>query len=392
MPALASATLPARRNEGPEPRVPGKHPCSALHEWDGHVHHSLWQRVSCCNPQITISVGSLRFFYHLLRKLLPATVELILGVAPVTRTILGRRAGYSIVVCLLIGLGGCSTHGHPRSALPSTAKVGPLTSTAAALARLGSASRKLNVAVYDFPDQTGALKISPNATVVDFSKAVTQGAASVLVDTLKLVGDGTWFNVVERNRLENLLRERRLVQDTYKFLRATPDEVVEPLAFAEYLIEGGITSFDSSISTGGVGARYLGIGGSATYQKNFVTVTLRIIDVRTGAVVTSVSASKTIYSVNLGVDVTKYVSAGQNLLEAQASFTAAEPTQIAVREAIEAGVLELISRPEAKKLWSIKRPQILSRSLYRAALRRSLTEDSKQKKTKSSEAQEQQQP
>src|SRR5215216_4837247 len=92
--------------------------------------------------------------------------------------------------------------------------VGPLTDTAPILDRLGPPPpRPITVAVYEFPDQTGQNR--PNPTYADYSRAVTQGAASVVAEALNRAGGGAWFKVAERSRLENLLRERKLIRDTY---------------------------------------------------------------------------------------------------------------------------------------------------------------------------------
>ena len=65
---------------------------------------------------------------------------------------------------------------------------------------------KVAVAVYGFRDQTGQYKPSPDSS---FSTAVTQGASSILVRALKLSG---WFTPVERENLQNLLTERKIVR------------------------------------------------------------------------------------------------------------------------------------------------------------------------------------
>lgn len=43
------------------------------------------------------------------------------------------------------------------------------------------------------------------------------------------------------------------------------------------VIEGGIIAYDSNIRTGGLGAKYLGIGASGQYRTDQVTVNLRAV-------------------------------------------------------------------------------------------------------------------
>ena len=65
--------------------------------------------------------------------------------------------------------------------------------------------QKLFVGVYAFQDQTGQHK--PNENYADYSFAVTQGGASILINSLKDAGGQQWFDVLERNRLADLLPE-----------------------------------------------------------------------------------------------------------------------------------------------------------------------------------------
>ena len=143
------------------------------------------------------------------------------------------------LLALLPTLGGCASHGTTGS-FNIPPRVGLLTSTSAALAGLPPAKHRINVAVYDFPDLTGQNR--PNSSYADYSRAITQGAAAIVAGALKTAGSGTWFNVVERTNVESLLRERRLIQDTYEVLKKDPSDKVKPLEFAEYLVAGGIIS------------------------------------------------------------------------------------------------------------------------------------------------------
>ena len=102
------------------------------------------------------------------------------------------------------------------------------------------------VAVYSFQDLTGQRKRRDG--IADFSTAVTQAGTEILIDALKTAGGGTWFRVVERSGIDNLVRERQIVRsarDEHK--RQNPDdeeikEGIQPLLFAGILLEGGILS------------------------------------------------------------------------------------------------------------------------------------------------------
>ena len=68
------------------------------------------------------------------------------------------------------------------------------------------------MAVYQFGDLTGQQK--PNDNFGEMSKAVTQGSSNLLIKALKDVGDGKWFRVAERESLQSLLQERKLIRTT----------------------------------------------------------------------------------------------------------------------------------------------------------------------------------
>src|SRR3546814_18226733 len=89
--------------------------------------------------------------------------------------------------------------------------------------------------------------------------------------------------------------------------------------------------------SGGAGAAFLGIGGRTEYRQDTVTVYIRAVSVRTGEVLTTVTASKTIASYALGASAFKFVGF-KELLEAEAGFTTNEPDQLALKQAIEQAV------------------------------------------------------
>lgn len=66
----------------------------------------------------------------------------------------------------------------------------------------------LRVAVFDIPDLTGANRANPN--FAEASRALTQGAEALVIDSLSRVGGGTWFTLVERAALQALTEERRI--------------------------------------------------------------------------------------------------------------------------------------------------------------------------------------
>ena len=207
------------------------------------------------------------------------------------------------------------------------------------------------VAVYGFKDLTGQRKARDG--IADFSTAVTQGGTEMLIDALKTAGKGTWFRVVERQGIDNLVRERQIVRSTRKEYADEKSQGLGPLLFAGMIIEGGIIGYDTNLQTGGRGARTLGIGFSRQYRKDVVTVSVRAVSVLTGEVLLNVQAKKSILSYGSGGDVFRYYEQGTKLVEYEDGVGNNESVTYAVRTAIEAAVLELIYQGHDRSLWSV---------------------------------------
>jgi len=211
------------------------------------------------------------------------------------------------------------------------------------------------VAVYGFTDKTGQRKARDG--IADFSTAVTQGGTEMLIDALKTAGGGTWFRVVERQGIDNLIRERQIVRSTREDVakaQGTEAKGVGPLLFAGMIIEGGIIGYDSNIETGGRGARTLGIGFSKQYRKDVVTVSIRAVSVLTGEVLLNVQSRKSVLSYGSGGDVFRFIEQGTQLVEYEDGVGNNESVTYATRSAIEAGVLEIIYQGHDRGFWKIK--------------------------------------
>ena len=240
---------------------------------------------------------------------------------------------YLIKLLLVLGIAGCSS--VPPSNVASNARLTPTSGVARDLVQLPKPKAKIPVAVYGFRDQTGQYKSQPDSS---YSTLVTQGASSILIKALE---DSGWYLPVEREGLQNLLTERRIIRAIENPNDRARTQVNLPnLVPASLIIEGGVIAYESNVRTGGKGANYLGIGASNQYRVDQVTVSVRDIDVRTGQVLNTVSVTKTVYSYQFSTNIYKYTSY-QHILQAEAGFTTNEPAQLAVREAIEAAVLHL---------------------------------------------------
>ncbi len=270
-------------------------------------------------------------------------------------------------ILLVLAAQGCSELAHFRdsasdaAAKPGTGLLPPTAGTVTEADRklrgLPPPQAPIAVAVYGYGDQTGQFKpLAQGAMVQTLSRAVTQGATSILLKALQDAGNGRWFTVIERERLDNLLKERRIIADMrtrYLGEQTVNPEALPPLLFAGVLIDGGIIGYDSNTKTGGAGANYFGIGGDASYSEDTVTVYLRGTSVKNGQVLLSTVATKKILSYGLDANAYQFVTFNR-LLQAEIGFTRNEPGSLAVEQAIEQAVLQFIVEGAARGLWAFK--------------------------------------
>ena len=243
------------------------------------------------------------------------------------------KFGFLAMSLLAFAAQGCSELAHfgesagAAIAQPGTGLLPPTNGTVTEVDRklrsLPPPPAAIAVAVYGYGDQTGQFKpLAEGAQVQSISRAVTQGATSILIKALQDAGNGRWFTVIERERLDNLLKERRIIADMrtrYLGEQTVNPEALPPLLFAGMLIDGGIVGYDSNNKTGGIGANYFGIGGNASYSEDTVTVYLRGTSVKTGEVLLSAVAAKKILSYGLDANAYRFVTFNR-LLQAEAGL------------------------------------------------------------------------
>ena len=127
------------------------------------------------------------------------------------------------------------------------------------------------------------------------------------------------------------------MREEYTKPDGTPFEPLPPMIYGGMLLEGGIILYDSNVVTGGAAAGYFGITASTQYRRDIVSVYLRAVDINNGQTILSVNSSKTIFSLAVNAGLSHYLSYDR-LLEAETGFTINEPSQFAVRQAIETAV------------------------------------------------------
>ena len=212
------------------------------------------------------------------------------------------------------------------------------------------------VAIYagSFTDQTGQRR--SNSSYATFSSAVTQAPDAYLIRALKHAGSnhGGFFEVVERVGLDNVTKERQIIRSARqenKNKQKLPD-----LLFAGLIMQGGVISYESNVKSGGVGARYLGIGMSRQYKQDTVTISLRTVSVSTGKVLLEVLVTKTILSASIDQDVFRFITDSTELVEIENGLVRNESINIALQTAIETAVLQTIKEGITNGYWKINKP------------------------------------
>jgi len=258
----------------------------------------------------------------------------------------------SIIALALTGLVGCSTVRPLGSTMTKEEAVVSETINKSFSQIPAPAGAPITIAVYGFKDLTGQRK--PSNTLSLFSTAVTQGAEAYLIKSLQEVGSRQWFTVVERVGLDNLLKERQMIKQTREIYEGANAKPLPPLQMAGVILEGGIIDYNSNTLTGGTGARWLGIGAQTAYTQDLVVISLRLVSVQTGEVLTTVTVEKNLLSTADGVTALRFFNQATKAFEFDSSQTFNEPGNYALRSAIETAVTELIKKGERQNLWKYK--------------------------------------
>ena len=209
--------------------------------------------------------------------------------------------------------------------------------TKSELTILPKPAQKVPVSVWQILDETGQFRRSAGGGT-ELSHAVTQGAHHMLI---KALNDSGWFDVVERQGWPQLIQEIRIKEELRKRGVTTVKEDFTHLIVPQYMISGAITEFDDHPVSFGGGFGLRGGSASARASVSSVAVDLRITDVETGEVTDAVSIFKRIISHQTDFGIFRFIRFNW-LLELEFGYTLNEPTDLAVREALEKAVVHLV--------------------------------------------------
>ena len=177
------------------------------------------------------------------------------------------------------------------------------------------------------------------------------------IRALKHAANGNFFRVVERVGLDNLTKERQLIRSTRENFEE--DLKLQPLLFAGLIVQGGVISYDTNIESGGLGARYLGIGNTKQYREDVVTISLRLVSVSTGEILLETTVSKNVLSTSVSQDVFRFIEAGTELVEIEGGIAENEVGSIALQKAVETAVFNLIEIGIERGYWEYENIKII---------------------------------
>ncbi len=148
-------------------------------------------------------------------------------------------------------LSGCLTAPPKEAARPTLM---PRAQSYKDLTQLPAPTGKIFVSVYNIQDETGQFKPYPAS---NFSTAVPQSATAMLVTALK---DSRWFIPLERQGLQNLLNERKIIRAAQENGTVAINNRIplQSLTAANIMVEGSIIGYESNVKSGGVGQDILG--------------------------------------------------------------------------------------------------------------------------------------
>jgi len=204
-----------------------------------------------------------------------------------------------------------------------------------------------SIAVGDIRDYTG--KQNP-----DQGFAITQGGALMAYSALGKLQPG--IRVLERfdTRIADselaYMEKRQLGDGRHHTVDSdnASDQSVPWLPYfggsvrqSDYYIVGGITELNYNIRSGGAQIAIGNIGPKGRVYTMNVAVDLRIVGSQTLTVFDTVSIEKQVSGYEIGAGVFRFF--GNELFDINIGEKSQEPLQLAVRSAIEAGVLELVS-------------------------------------------------
>lgn len=164
-------------------------------------------------------------------------------------------------------------------------------------------------------DKTGKFL---DAEQVRYSRPVTQACPDIIANYLRAAG----FQVAERNPYNmGLIAQEYQLSHQFQVPQQGQQAQSAPvnigliqrggpnggLMGANYMVTGAITTYSSSVATGGGGVDLDGIGVSTRSSEAIVGITLRIVEISSGLTVSSLYLQSTVTGTTSSLHVTRFI-------------------------------------------------------------------------------------
>lgn len=225
--------------------------------------------------------------------------------------------------------------------------------------------KRYSVAVGEISDKTGASR--PSQDFPDPSRAVSQAGSEMLEHILKQPQYLSLYEVHDRRNISLLLNERRIAQEFNSKTKTTflnnnkelgkllgevniNQTVLEPLKPVDFYITGAIIGYDSEVSSAGGGIKLGGIGGYKVQRADSIFIILRLVDVKTGTIILSKTAERTVLGTENRADIFRFIS--QNtILEFETGEVRNDLVTLATLDAMSEAVQKISKHLVEKPIW-----------------------------------------
>jgi curli production assembly/transport component CsgG len=111
-----------------------------------------------------------------------------------------------------------------------------------------------------------------------------------------------------------------------------------------------IVAYDLDVQTSGSGLRVMNVGGKKEVRRDIITVNLRVVNVRSGLVLSNKTITEMVASERSGGSILNHITIN-TVLECEAGYAINEPKTFALDAAFQKALLENIAEMQARGYW-----------------------------------------
>jgi curli biogenesis system outer membrane secretion channel CsgG len=177
-----------------------------------------------------------------------------------------------------------------------------------------------------------------------------------LIEGIRALSPG-YFNLVERQHVDELLRERQIATLALNTSAApavpggppVPQRRLASLKVAEVLLVGQVVAYDRQTRQLTAGFALAGVGATTTYVQDIMTFSIRAIAVTTGEVLGETTVTKSVVSMKVGGHDSQIWPT--TVMEAELGGAGNEPVGLALRLAVRSALAGLVQKGIHEGWW-----------------------------------------